>query len=116
MPRNRKIATNMIAGTILVVGMLIPLRASVAQQQIARVELPGSSLKWIHIAEAEFERRHLDLDRYNITVWETSTSAYVVLRSAEDRSTGFGSRGKYPGYGVNIDKKDGRIISSAYSK
>ncbi len=79
-------------------------------------EFPGESLKWIHIAEPEFERRHLDVSKYNIIVFESPESVDVILRSLDQRPGTFGSIGKYPGYGVQISKKDGTILSSAYSR
>jgi len=51
-------------------------RAARAQSNplIVIAEFSGPSLKWIHVAESEFERRRLNLDNYIVRVLEHDDS------------------------------------------
>lgn len=79
-----------------------------------QAKFPGACLKWIHRAEAEFERRHLDVEHYTIVVVERNDSVTVILRSLDDRENARGSTGSFPGYEVEISKKDSGIVRSNY--
>jgi hypothetical protein len=74
----------------------------------------GASLKWIHAAEPEFQRRKLELDKYIVSVVEQDASVIVLLRSQDSIEGSFGSTGKYPGYEVEISKKDLKVVRSNY--
>jgi hypothetical protein len=75
---------------------------------------PGASLKWIHIAEAEFQRKKLDMDKYTVSVVEEENSVTVGLSSLDSVPGARGSSGTYPGYEVEIGKKDLKILRSNY--
>ena len=79
-------------------------------------EFPGASLKWVRIAEPEFERRKLDLDNYTIAVIEEGDSVVVLLRSPDAVGVpgARGSTGKFPGFEVEISKKDRKVVRSNY--
>ena len=77
-------------------------------------EFPGASLKWIHIAEAEFQRKKLDVDKYTISVVEENNSVTVGLSSLDNVPGARGSSGTYPGYEVEISKKDLKVLRSNY--
>ena len=77
-------------------------------------EFAGASLKWIHAAEPEFQRRNLNLDNYIVSVVEESDSVTVILSSVDAKKGARGSSGSYPGFEVEISKKDLRIIRSNY--
>jgi len=79
-------------------------------------ELPGSSLKWIHIAEGEFERKRLDLDKYRVSVVEEKDSVVVILTGLNVPKGVRGSIGPYPGYEVEISKKDMKVLRSNYTR
>jgi hypothetical protein len=79
-------------------------------------QFPGSSLKWIHIAEAEFQQKQLDLDNYTVTVVEHEESMDVILRSHDSKEETRGSSGTFPGYEVEISKKDMKVVGSNYSR
>jgi hypothetical protein len=77
-------------------------------------EFAGSSLQWIHTAEPEFQRKQFDLSNYTILVVDQHESVTVILKSP-DKSEGVrGNMGSYPGYEVEIDKKDGKVMRSNY--
>jgi hypothetical protein len=78
------------------------------------VEFTGASLKWIHAAEPEFQRRKLDLDKYIVSVVEESDSVWIGLRSFDSVKGGRGSTGSYPGYEVEIRKSDMKVMHSNY--
>lgn len=103
---------------MIVVASILVWNASMAESNPPRVmaEFPGSSLKWVRIAEPEFEQRKLDLDNYTITVVEEDDSVAVILRSPETVGVpGLrGSTGKFPGFAVEISKKDRKVIRSNY--
>ena len=42
-------------------------------------EVPGSALKWIHIAEGEFQRRGFNLDSYRVSVIDQPFTVVVML-------------------------------------
>jgi hypothetical protein len=77
-------------------------------------EFAGASLKWIHAAEPEFQRRKLNLDKYTISVVEERDSVTVVLISLDAVEGAKGSSGSYPGYEVEISKKDLKVVRSNY--
>jgi hypothetical protein len=59
-------------------------------------QFPGSSLKWIHIAEPEFQQKHLDLDNYTVTVAEHEDSMVVMLTSSDSKEGYRGGRERSP--------------------
>jgi hypothetical protein len=79
-----------------------------------KVEFPGACLKWIHAAEPEFQRRHLDENNYIIYVHEKDDSVVITLGSPDEPKGVRGSVGTYPGYEVEISKKDLKILRSNY--
>jgi hypothetical protein len=101
---------------IVLVISILELSASIAQSNPPKVvaEFGGASLKWIHAAEPEFQRKKLDLDKYIISVVEQDDSVIVILRSSDSVQGSFGSTGKYPGYEVEIGKKDLKVARSNY--
>lgn len=54
------------------------------------------SLKWIHAAEPEFQRRKLDLSKYSTSVIEERDSVTVVLKLIDAVEGAKGSSGSYP--------------------
>jgi hypothetical protein len=79
-------------------------------------ELPGKSLKWIHIAEQQFKREKLDLDKYTVTVFEEDEHVTVILTSFDAPKRSRGSAGTYPAYEVEISKKTMKIIRANYTR
>jgi len=79
-------------------------------------ELPGSSLKWIHIAEGEFERERLDLDKYRVSVVEEDDSVVVILTGLNEPKHVRGSVGLDLGYAVEISKKTRKVLQSSYTR
>lgn len=77
-------------------------------------EFAGASLKWVHAAEPEFERKKLDLGNYTVSIVEQDDSVIVTLTSSDAPRGARGSAGKYPGYEVEISKKDLKIVRSNY--
>jgi hypothetical protein len=101
--------------TALVISIL-GWREPLAQTNPPRViaEFTGASLKWIHVAQPEFQRRKLNLDNYTVRVVERDDSVVVSL-SAPDAVKGTrGSSGRYPAFEVEIDKKDLKVVRSNY--
>jgi hypothetical protein len=105
---------------LTVVGAISILGPSglVAQSDPVKVvaEFSGASLKWIRIAEPEFQRRKLDLDKYVVRVEERSDSVTVDLRLVDASIGAKGSSGSYPGFEVEISKKDLKAVRSNYVK
>ncbi len=85
-----------------------------AQSGKLHAQFPGACLKWIHAAEADFESKHLDLDHYTVSVLEQNDSVIVSLSSSDAVENARGSTGSFPGYMVEISKKDSRIVRSNY--
>jgi hypothetical protein len=87
-----------------------------AQSNPPRViaEFNGSSLKWIHAAEPEFQRRKLDFDNYTVSVVEENDSVTVTLTSSDSVKGTRGSSGTYPGFTVEISKKDMKVVRANY--
>jgi hypothetical protein len=74
----------------------------------------AASLKWIHAAEPEFQRRKLDLDRYTVVIADQNDSVTVTLTALDSIEGARGSSGKYREYEVEIIKKDLKIVRSNY--
>ncbi len=89
---------------------------SMAQSKPPKViaEFSGASLKWIHAAEPEFQRKKLDLDKYTVSVVEQDDSVTVALTSSDSVQGARGSTGSYPGFVVEINKKDMKVVRSNY--
>jgi hypothetical protein len=79
-------------------------------------ELPGKSLKWIRIAQPEFERESLEVDKYFLTVVEEDDSVSVILTGSRISKEVRGDPGPIPGYEVEISKKDQKVIRANYIK
>ena len=77
-------------------------------------QFPGASLKWIHAAEPEFERRKLDLDKYIVSVTDMEDSVMVSLTPPDSRPGWRGSSGSLTGFSVTINKVDLKIIRSNF--
>ena len=101
---------------MMVVVTILGWSALMAQSNPPKViaELAGASLKWIHAAEPEFERKKLDLENYTVSVFEQSDSVVVILRSSDAEEGAKGSTGRHPGYEVEISKKDLKVVRSNY--
>jgi hypothetical protein len=108
-----------LAWSIMVLASILGWRELMAQPNPRLLaKFPASSLKWVHVAEPEFEREKLDLDKYNLSVAEEGDSVIVSLSSLDcverANSVGRGSCGTYPGFVVVISKKDMHVIRSNY--
>lgn len=79
-----------------------------------KVELPGSSLKWIHLAEPEFERQNLDVSKYVVTVAEDGDSVHVTLTNPRRKQGVRGNPGPLPEYDVEIRRTDGKVVRQSY--
>jgi hypothetical protein len=90
--------------------------ASMAQSQPAKLvaEFPASTLKWIRIAEAEFAKQKLDLENYRISVIEHADSVSVLFMGLDAEPGAMGNASKYPGYAVEIRKKDRKVTAAHY--
>jgi hypothetical protein len=95
---------------------LVGWRGLSAQSKSPRVmaEITGASLKWILAAEPKFQREKLDLDKYVVSVVEQGDSIIVELRSFDSVKGARGSTGSYPGYELEIRKKDVKVVRSNY--
>jgi len=105
----------LVCVTVLVVSIL-GQEELFAQSNPPRVvaEFAGASLKWIHAAEPEFQRRHLSLDKYIVSVVEEDNSVMVTLSPPDAVKGTFGSSGSYPSFEVEIRKKDLKVVRSNY--
>lgn len=63
---------------------------------------------------ARVQRRKLDLDNYTVSVIEEDDSVAVSLTSPDAAKGARGSTGSYPGYEVEISKKDMTVVRSNY--
>lgn len=77
-------------------------------------EFSGASLKWIYAAKPEFQRRKLALDKYTVSVIEHNDSVTVSLASSDSVPGAMGSSGSYPGFAVEINKKDVKVLRAYY--
>jgi hypothetical protein len=104
------------AWAMMLVGSSLGWTALTAQSNPPKViaEFSGSSLKWMHAAEPEFERKRLDLDKYTVSVIEQNDTVTVSLTSSDSVAGARGSTGSYPGFEVEIRKKDLKVVRSNY--
>ena len=78
------------------------------------VELPGAALKWIHIAEREFDQQKLNVDKYRVTVFEEDDTVAVIFMGLKSPKSAHGSVGPDPGFEVEIRKKDLKVLRANY--
>lgn len=93
-------------------------KASVPQSTYPRevAKFPGASLKWVQVAEPEFQKKGIKIERYMVSVFDDKETVDVVLMSL-DASTDprvMGSSGTYPGFTVEISKVNDKVIQSYY--
>ena len=105
-------------GAIAVLSMCATM-ASLAQPRYPRVvaKFPGASLKWVHIADPEFQKKGINLEHYTVSVLEDDKDTVDVLLMSLDASTDprvMGSSGTYPGFTVEISKANDKIVRSYY--
>ena len=95
---------------------ILGCRVLMAQSSPPKViaEFSGASLKWIHAAEPEFQRRNLNLDKYIVSVVEQGDSVTVALTSTDSVEGARGNSGSYPGFVVEINKRDLKVVRSNY--
>jgi hypothetical protein len=79
-------------------------------------QFPGTYLKWVKIAEPIFQKQHLNLENYNIAIFDDPESVTVLLMSTDDTCEGRGSTGTRPDFEVKISKKDMRIVHYNYER
>lgn len=77
-------------------------------------EFPAYVLRWIRIAEPEFKREKIDIEKYNITVLEQNNAVTVILKAGKPSKGQRGNIGSLPGFEVEINKVDGKVIRSNY--
>jgi hypothetical protein len=93
-------------------------RVSGAQPKHPRMvaKFPGASLKWVHIAEPEFQRKGLNLKHYMVSVVDHKDTVDVFLTSVDTPVSQEvrGSSGTYPAFDVEISKAGDKIMRSYY--
>jgi hypothetical protein len=101
---------------IIVLTSILGWSALMAQSDSPKLtaEFPGASLKWVHVAETEFQREKLDLNKYTVSVAEEDDTVTVGLASLDSAQGRRGNSGSYPGFVVIISKKDLHVIRSNY--
>ena len=105
----------LVWATLLVISIL-GWSELLAQSSPPRViaEFTGASLKWIHAAEPEFQRRKLNLDKYIVSVVEQDDSVMVTLSALDAVKGTRGRSGSYPAFEIEIGKKDLKVVRSNY--
>ncbi len=89
--------------------------AAVERHFVVKAEFPGSSLKWIHVAEAQFKQQGLDVDKYTVCLIYKDDSVVVMLENpGTEGSKSYGNPGPLPEYEVEITKADSKIIRANY--
>jgi hypothetical protein len=103
--------------TVLVISVL-ERREVLAQSNPPRViaEFAGAPIKWIHVAEPELRRRHLNLDHYMVSVIEEGDSVTVSLQATDAVEGTRGSSGSYPAFAVEISKTGLKVVRSYYQR
>ena len=103
---------------LFAMAIIVAAAQSCAAQQRPNVgvlaELPGSSLKWIHIAEPEFERQNLDVSKYSVSVVEDGDSVHVTLTNPHRKQGARGNPGPLPEYDVEIRRTDLKVVRQSY--
>jgi hypothetical protein len=84
--------------------------------EIDKTRIPGTYLKWIEVAEPVFQQKRLNLDRYNIVIYDKSETVVVSLRATDATCEGKGSTGSIPDFEVEIRKSDRKIVHSNFVK
>jgi hypothetical protein len=79
-------------------------------------QFPGKYLKWVKIAEPVFQKQHLNLNKYNIVIFDDPESVTVLFRSTDTTCEGKGSTGTRPDFEVQISKKEMRILHYNYER
>jgi hypothetical protein len=75
-------------------------------------ELPGKSLKWIHIAEPVIARKKFNVDNFTVHVFEEEDKVTVYLTDLNQPSTTRGGGG----LNVEISKKSKKVLRTYYSR
>ena len=95
--------------------LLSPTVIGSAQESQATINgnIPGSALKYIHVAERVFARKHINVDAYLVKVFEEGDIVAVILKDPEKEARGVRGGG---GLEVEISKKTMKVIKTGYSR
>lgn len=97
------------------VGTMVLVRAGT---KVTEESISGRSYPVIQTAIAELARYNLDVSRYRITVKETETSWFVTLIDADVpddvRERFRGDPGKIPGFVVELERDNLRVVRSNF--
>jgi len=103
-----------LAITILLVATVIGSGGKTQDGELGvDAELPGKSLKWIHIAERVFARKGVNVDKFTVTVFEGDDDTITVYLT--DLNQPITTRGG-GGLNVVISKKTKKVIKTYYSR
>jgi len=75
-------------------------------------ELPGKSLKWIHIAERVWAHKGINVDNFTVHVFEEEDTVTVFLTDPNQPSTTRGGGGLE----VEISKRTKKVTRTYYSR
>jgi len=99
--------------SILPLFLALPLAAQSGSQET--IKFPGTALKWVRLAEPEFRKKNVDLDKCVIFLNEEPDVMNVSVKNPNDPP---GMRGgKSPcNLAVEISKKEMKVVRSYYSR
>lgn len=122
-----------IAVAALIVSLPLSQRAVGSQLPSRVVEVPGTYLKWIRVAEAQLDSQALKVENYMLSISDegdvlsvsfvssdcpSPPSPIAIPKSGETyvQLSTKGSCGTYPAYAVHVRKKDSKVVRSYYQR
>lgn len=123
----------LVAIIVFAVSVAIMRASADSQAPTKVVELPGTYLKWIRVAETQLKNQALKVENYVLTISDEKDVLSVSFVSsdcpaASGRSpmpsqgetyiqlSTRGSCGTYPAYAVEVRKRDSKVVRSYYQR
>lgn len=102
----------LVIATLLAATVIVSGGRTQDRELGVNAELPGKSLKWIHIAERVFARKGINVDNFTVVVFEEEDTVTVFLRDPNQPRTTRGGGGLE----VEISKKTKKVTKTYYSR
>ena len=82
---------------------------------IHEITLTGQQFKLLEVAAAEFNKKGMDVSKYQVSIYQVGASYFVVFSDPDAPETQLGSSPNMAGFEVEIDA-DYQVLGSHFSR
>ena len=95
---------------------LFACMASVAAELPEKSRVPGALVQAIPVALKEFERTRLDVDDYEVVIYEEQQAILVLFLDPERKEDVLGSSPRMREFSVEVDRTSFKVLRSYYMR